>query len=84
MKTEKELKEIFVKLIGEFQDSDDGKEIIFWDELYKFYCNFEGGEILKNKTKNLLKMMNESKSISDEEFKEFIKRDIETDIWYIV
>ena len=29
-------------------------------------------------------MMNESKSISDEEFKEFIKRDIETDIWYIV
>lgn len=84
IKTEEEKKEIFKKIIHEFQMSDDGSEVIVWNESVKTYSDFDGGEILISKTNNLIKLLNEAKSKSEDEFKTLMKRDIEDDIWYIV
>ena len=84
MKTEEELKNILVHVISYFELSDDSKEVIVWDRMVEKYTNFEGGELIKNKTYNLLKMLNEAKQTSEEEYQKVMKRDIETDLWYVL
>ena len=84
MKSEKELKEIFVKIISYFYNSDIDGEVLVWDKIVENYTNFDGGEILKKKTNNLLKIANKTKQTSEEEYKKLLARDVEDDIWYVV
>lgn len=80
-KEEKELKEIFVKIISNFEKNDEN-EIIIWDKIVKLYSNFDSGDIIEKKIYNFINLLNEIKSSSEEEFKKLMKRDIEDDLWY--
>ena len=82
MKTEQYKKEIFKKIIHEFEYADNTNEIIIWDNIIETYS--DGDKEIKNKIYNLLKLMNESKQKSEKDFNELLDRDIETDIWYII
>lgn len=84
MKTEKEQKKIFVELIELFEMSDNGDQIIIWEELLEMYTNFEGGVIIKEKIYNLINLCNLSLKKSEKDFKILLEKDIETDIWNIV
>jgi len=82
MKTLDERKNIFKKIIKEFQYSDDNSKIIIWDVLVESLAS-DDTEI-KNKTYNLLNLLNETKQKSEEDFNILMDRDIEEDLWYNV
>lgn len=82
MKTEQEKKELLRYIIKEFKKSDISDEIVVWDEIVNFYS--EGDIEIKNKAYNLLKLINETKQKSIEEFNKLMKKDIEDDLWYII
>jgi len=81
--TENELKQKFINIIKQFSTNTETGEIIVWDKLVEYHSNFDDSGILKQKIINVLKLLNETKS-SKEDFDILMKRDIETDIWYIV
>lgn len=82
MKEEK-LKEKFKEFIGYLSYKENG-EITICNRLYEKYLNIEEKDLIKNKISNLIKILNDTKQKSNEDFKKLIDRDIETDIWYIV
>lgn len=82
MITEKEKKEIFKKIIHEFEYADNSNEIIIWDRIIETYS--KGDIEIINKTNKLLKLMNETRQKSEKDFNELLDRDIETDVWYIL
>ena len=83
MITEDELKQQFIKIIKQFSTNTETGEIIVWVKLVEHHSKFDDSGILKQKIKNILILLNEAKS-SKEEFELLMKRDIETDIWYII
>ena len=84
MENEEELKKQFLKIVKYFEIDDNSDEIMVWDEIVEKYSNFDGGDILKSKTKNAIKLLNETKKRSLEEFNILMKRNIEDDVWYII
>jgi len=84
MITEVDLKIQFMKIVKQIGISDINSEFIIWDKTLELYSNENGCEELKNKTINFLKLLNDTKKRSKEEFDILIKRDIETDIWNII
>jgi hypothetical protein len=81
MKTEKELKENFMKIVSNITKNNSG-EFVVWTKLVEHHSI--GCDILKTKTENFLKLLNETKNKSEKEFDILIKRDIEDDLWYIL
>ena len=84
MKTENELKQIFVNIIKNFSYNKKLNKFVVWDKLVKHYTDFDGGEIVSTKIFNLIKIANNIKSKSETEFKIFFNRDLEADLWYVV
>jgi hypothetical protein len=72
-------KKKLVNLIKYFTISDKTKEIIIWDDLLS-----NENEIVIQKVNNLLKMMNNMKKKSLDDFYSFMDRDVEDDIWNII
>ena len=79
-KTEDELKEIFFNITKNF--SVDENNIFYIDD--EDIELFSKEPIIKSKVHNALKLLNETKSNSLDEYNTLIKRDIYDDIWYII
>ena len=82
MKTEKELKENFMKIVSNITKSSKSGDFVVWDKLVEYHSN--DGDILKSKTTNFLKLLNETQKRSKKEYEILIKRDIEEDLWNIL
>lgn len=81
---EDELKSRYINIVKQFSTNKKTGEIIVWDKLVEYNSNIDGCGILKQKIENTLTLLNETIKKSKEDFDLLMKRDIETDIWYIV
>ena len=84
MKNEEELKEELNHMIKYFQVDEETDNIYIGERVIEKFLNFEGGDIVKNKTYNLLSMLNNAKKKSEEAFNKLMDRDVQEDIWYVV
>jgi len=81
MNNTEEIKKKVVNIVGTFTKSDISDEIVFFEDLLEIYLDDKDYKIIESKVYNLLKLANETKKKSEEDFMMLLDRDLESDIW---